>query len=161
MLFYSETPGSMYCIGPTCLEGIQLYMYMYSSSPETITTLLINYVVVQLLGHVWLCDPMDCSAPGFPVLHYLPEFAQTHIHWVSDANSTILSSVAPFSSCPQSLPASGSFPVTWLFTSSGQSIRASQLFNARSIRTHWPTARILSAHAQKSACTFEAGLKQG
>ena len=27
-----------------------------------------------------LCDPMDCSTPGFPVLHYLPEFAQTHIH---------------------------------------------------------------------------------
>ena len=28
---------------------------------------------------------MDCSMPGFPVLHYLPEFAQTHILWVSDA----------------------------------------------------------------------------
>ena len=32
-----------------------------------------------------LCNPMDCSTPGFPVLHYLLEFAQTHIHWVSDA----------------------------------------------------------------------------
>ena len=30
-------------------------------------------------------DPMDCSSPGFPVLHYLLEFAQTHVHWVSDA----------------------------------------------------------------------------
>ena len=29
-------------------------------------------------------DPMDCSMPGFPALHYLPEFAQTHVHWVSD-----------------------------------------------------------------------------
>ena len=29
--------------------------------------------------------PLDCSTPGFPVLHYLPEFAQTHVHWVSDA----------------------------------------------------------------------------
>ena len=28
---------------------------------------------------------MDCSRPGFPVLHYLPEFAQTHVHWVDDA----------------------------------------------------------------------------
>ena len=27
------------------------------------------------------CDPMDHSMPGFPVLHYLPEFAQTHVHW--------------------------------------------------------------------------------
>ena len=32
-----------------------------------------------------LCSPMDYSTPGFPVLHYLPEFAQVHIHWVSDA----------------------------------------------------------------------------
>ena len=32
-----------------------------------------------------LCDPMNCSTPGFPVLHLLPEFAQTHIYWVSDA----------------------------------------------------------------------------
>ena len=29
-------------------------------------------------------DPTDCSTPGFPVLHCLPEFAQTHVHWVSD-----------------------------------------------------------------------------
>ena len=32
-----------------------------------------------------LCNPTDCSTPGFPVLHYLPEFAQTHVHWLSDA----------------------------------------------------------------------------
>ena len=32
-----------------------------------------------------LCDPTNCSKPGFPVLHYLPEFAQTHVHWVSNA----------------------------------------------------------------------------
>ena len=38
---------------------------------------------------------------------------------------TISSSVAPFSSCPQSFPASGSFPVSWLFASGGQSIGAS------------------------------------
>ena len=38
---------------------------------------------------------------------------------------TILSSVTPFSSCPQSFPASGSFPVNWLFVSGGQSIGAS------------------------------------
>ena len=32
-----------------------------------------------------LCDPMDCSTPGFPVHHQLPEFTQTHVHWNSDA----------------------------------------------------------------------------
>ena len=32
-----------------------------------------------------LCNPMHCSTPDFLVLHYLPEFAQIHVHWVSDA----------------------------------------------------------------------------
>ena len=32
-----------------------------------------------------LCDPMDCSTPGLPVDHQLPEFTQTHVHWVGDA----------------------------------------------------------------------------
>ena len=32
-----------------------------------------------------LCDPMDCSTPGFPVHHQLPELAQIHVHQVSDA----------------------------------------------------------------------------
>ena len=32
-----------------------------------------------------LCDPMDCRMPDFPVLHHLPQFAQTHVHWVNDA----------------------------------------------------------------------------
>ena len=42
-------------------------------------------VIVQLLSHhLTLCDPRDCSPPGFPIFHHLPEFAQTHIH-VSDA----------------------------------------------------------------------------
>ena len=31
-----------------------------------------------------LCDPLDCSTPGFPVLHHLPELAQTHVHWPSN-----------------------------------------------------------------------------
>ena len=44
-----------------------------------------------------LCDPTDCSTPGFPVLHHLPEFAQTHVHSVSDTiqPSHPLSSLSP------------------------------------------------------------------
>ena len=68
-----------------------------------------------------LGNPMDCSIPGFPVLHHLLEFAQTHVHRVSDAIHHPLS----FSSCLQSFPASGSFPVSHFFVSSGQSIGAS------------------------------------
>ena len=36
------------------------------------------------LSRVWL-NPMDCSTPGLPVPHQLPEFTQTHVHWVGDA----------------------------------------------------------------------------
>ena len=57
-----------------------------------------------------LCDSMNCSTPGRPVHHQLPDFTQTHIHRVGDAIQP--SSVVPFSSYPQSLPASGSFPVS-------------------------------------------------
>ena len=44
-----------------------------------------------------LCDPMDYTMPGFPVLHQLPELAQTHVHRVSDAiqPSHPLSSLSP------------------------------------------------------------------
>ena len=59
-----------------------------------------------------LCDPMNRSTPGLPVHHHLPEFTQTHVHRVSDA---ISSWVVPFSSCPQSLPASESFPMSQFF----------------------------------------------
>ena len=40
---------------------------------------------VQSLSGVWLCNPMDCSMPGFPVHHQLPELTQTHVHRVGDA----------------------------------------------------------------------------
>ena len=56
-----------------------------------------------------LCDPMDCSMPGFPVHHQLPDLTQTHVHRVMPSNHLILFSVVPFSSCLQSCPASGVF----------------------------------------------------
>ena len=52
-----------------------------------------------------LCNPMDCSTQGCPVLHCLLEFAHTHIHWVSDAIQPS-HPVIPFTSCPQSFTAS-------------------------------------------------------
>ena len=71
-----------------------------------------------------LCNPMDCSMTGFPVPHHLQEFAQVHDHWISD---TIQPShpVTCFSSCPPSFPAPGSYLMSWLFSSDGQSIGAS------------------------------------
>ena len=60
---------------------------------------------------------MNRSTGGLPVHHQLLEFTQTPIHRVGDAiqpHSDISPSVVPFSSCPQSLPASGSFPMSQL-----------------------------------------------
>ena len=59
--------------------------------------------VVQPLSCVWLCNPMDCSTSEFPVLHHLPELAQTHVRWVDDA-------IQP--SCPLSSP----FPPAFYFS---------------------------------------------
>ena len=77
------------------------------------------------------------STPGLPVHHQLPESTQTHVHWVGDAIQNFSSSVIPFSSCPQSFPASGSFQMSQLFTSGDQStgVSASTWILPRTPRT--------------------------
>ena len=76
-----------------------------------------------------LCDPMNCSTPGLPVHHQLPEFTQTHVHRVSDAiQPSHPSSVVPFSSCPQFLPASESFPMSQRLAWGGQSTCKTQKY---------------------------------
>ena len=68
-----------------------------------------------------LCDPMNCSTPSLPVHHQLWEFTQAHVHQVGDAIQPSHPLLSPFSSCPQSLPASESFPMSQLFAWGGQS----------------------------------------
>ena len=58
------------------------WLHWHLSSTEV---KLLSFEVVQSLSHVQLCDPVYCSTPGFPVLHYLLAFAQGHVHWVTDA----------------------------------------------------------------------------
>ena len=73
-----------------------------------------------------LCDPMNRSTPGLPVHHQLPEFTQLmSIESVMPSSHLIL--CYPLSSCPQSLPASGSFPMSQLFAWGGQSTGVSAL----------------------------------
>ena len=71
-----------------------------------------------------LCNPMNHSTPGLPVHHQLPEFTQTHVHWVGDAIQPSYPLLSP-SPLPPSLPASGSFPVSQLFAWGGPSIGVS------------------------------------
>ena len=79
--------------------------------------------VAQSCPTLW--DPMNHSTPGLPINHQLPEFTQTQRPSSRWCHPAISSSVVPFSSCPQSLPASGSFPMSQLFTWGGQSIGVS------------------------------------
>ena len=81
--------------------------------------------VVQLCPT--LCDPMDCSTPGLPVHHQLPEFTQTHVHWVSDAIqlSHPLSSPSPPAFNLSQHQGLFSFQMSQLFASGGQSIGVS------------------------------------
>ena len=104
----------------------QLALFHIWNKPPKLKSFL-NFrplLIVESLSRVRLYHPMDCSTSGFSVLLYLPEFAQTHVHGVSD-DPTISSSVVPFSSCPESFPASGSFPVSQLFTNGDQNTGAS------------------------------------
>ena len=68
---------------------------------------------------------MDCSTPGFPVLHQSPRVCWNARPLSLWCHPTILSSVTPFSSCLQSFPASGAFPVSQFFPSGGWSIEVS------------------------------------
>ena len=90
-----------------------------------LTTLKIFFSSVQLLSHVWLfatpwtaARQASLSITNSQSLPWLMSISR----W---CHPTISSSVIPFSSCPQSFPASGSFPVSQLLASSGQSIGAS------------------------------------
>ena len=79
--------------------------------------------VAQTCPTLW--NPMDCCTPGLPVLHHLLELAQTSCPLSRRGYPTISSSVFPFSFCLQSFPESGYFLISQLFTSGGQTVRAS------------------------------------
>ena len=83
-------------------------------------------IFVQFLSHVWLFETprtIACQAAlSFTISWSLFKFSHPLSRW---CHSTISSFATPFSSCLQSFPASGSFPMSWLFASGGQSIGAS------------------------------------
>ena len=93
-----------------------------------------------LFSHSVMSDslwPHDYSMPGFPVYHYLPKLAQTQVHWVGDAiqPSRLLSPPSPPA---YNLFASGSFSMSQLFASGGQSISASASVLPVNIQSSFP-----------------------
>ena len=89
-------PGECECLGPLEKAPLEewasgsLRAVQFSSIAQSCPT---------------ICDPTGCSMPGLPAHHQIPEFTQTHVHWVGDA-------IQPFSSCLQSSPASGCFQMS-------------------------------------------------
>ena len=73
-----------------------------------------------------LCDPMNRSTPGLPVHHQLPEFTQTHVHWVRDAIQPSHPQLSPSPPAPNPSQHQ-SFPMSQLFPWGGQSTRVSAL----------------------------------
>ena len=98
------------------MEAVYLLTLLDKLVRVSRSEILVCVVAVQLPSHVWLLDPMNCSIPGFPVPHHLLEFAQVHVHWISDAVQP--SHPVTLFSCLQSHPASGSFPKTCVYLQS-------------------------------------------
>ena len=67
-----------YCCCVQFLSCVQLFATLWTANLSTLLLLSV------LNSCATLCNPMDCSMPGFPVLHYLLEFVETHVHSVSD-----------------------------------------------------------------------------
>ena len=87
MIFWSEPPWRDYIlIGHPCTVAEHPFLGVFPLFPfQKSGQKSVWFGSVQLLNYVQLCDPMDCSTPGLPVHHQLPESTQTHVHWVSDA----------------------------------------------------------------------------
>ena len=109
-------------------KNSEIYCYGYSlrrnQDPNPLGFLTCCCSVVK--SCLTLCDPMDCSTPGFPVPHHLPKFAQVHVPCIGDAIQPCHALMSS-SFCPQSSSASGTFPVSWLFSSDDQNTEASAL----------------------------------
>ena len=91
-----------------------------------------------------LCDPIDCSTPLEDRLLCLPlssEVCSNSCPLSRGCYWTISPSVTPFSFCPESFPALGSFPMSWLCTSGGQSTgisyRKSNINLVANLETFW------------------------
>ena len=127
-------------------EGSHKIFLFLSCSPLGVFCCVISYLFCELSDYpdigtdlspvqihsvaqscVTLCDPMICRTPGFSVHHKLPEFTQTQCLSSQWCHVAISSSLIPFTSCPQLLPAPESFPMSQLFTWGGQSTRVSAL----------------------------------
>ena len=106
--------------GPTTnLHHLILWRALVSSCVNWLEQTSSSCSVAQLCKT--LCNPMDCNTEDFPALHHPPEPAQTHVHWVDDAIQPSRPLSSPSAPVFNLSPASGSFLMSRLFASDGQS----------------------------------------
>ena len=122
--FHLQGPASTIDWNPSSGEVWFSKPYIRRCKVTDIYICIYTYILYHSVAQLWptLCDPMSCSTPGFPVLYHFPELTQTHVHWVSDVIQPSHPLSSPFLPVIQSFPASGSFPMSQLFKSGGQSI---------------------------------------
>ena len=80
--FTTEPPGT-----PPTPNVLPVILYKSPHSNDSLSSWMLDTCQFSSIAQscLTLCDPMDCSTPGFPVHHQLPEFTQTHVYRVSDA----------------------------------------------------------------------------
>ena len=108
----------------TCLHLLCLHSALTPLCMSMSKSFLSLCCCLEAKSHLTLGNSLDCSMPSLSVPHYLPKFAQTHVHWVGDAIQPSHHLPCPRSFL-QSFSASGSFPMSQFFASGGQSIGAS------------------------------------
>ena len=91
LTFYIPIPHLAY---PRCFKHMVFFLFIYWDRVNfhcranlCCTAKWLSYTHISSVAHscLTLCDPMDCSTPGLPVHHQLPEFTHTHVHRVDDA----------------------------------------------------------------------------
>ena len=111
---------------------LPIYVKYICSSKKSSKAILIQTVswtniALLLFSHSVMPEslkPRGLQQPGFPFLHHLLKFGQTHVHWVGDVippSCPLLPPSLPVLSCP----GKGSFPMSWLFASGSHSIQTS------------------------------------
>ena len=91
-----------YCCIAKWFRSISIYVYRYIHiiSLHSFPLWFITQFSSATQSCLTLCDPMDCSTPGLPVHHQLPELTQIHVHWVRDAIQSAHTLSSPFPPAP-------------------------------------------------------------
>ena len=127
---------------------VQKYCWIYHQEHQSVSQFSLSVVSSSMWPH-----GLQHARPPCP--HQLPEFTQTHDHWVDDAAQPSHPLRSP---SPQSFPASGSFPMSQVFASGGQSIWVSDSASVLPMNIHdwfpWGLTSLISVQSKRLSRVF-------